>query len=310
MKKIQLLIAMAIAVLTLASCSDKNEPVLVNQLLIRDQLAQLALPSSAQIQEKLASTNSALKKVASSQEIVSRRVLPLDKEYFEITETSATRFLQYYEIASNGEIKRLIQVAQTFPLKDGVRIDTLGWSAHADLEGIGIRKCLLWFSENITSMTVCFRGDDGLQLAYRANLWDGALYLPPLANGTWQVQVETFNKGIWQTFITMPTQIKKSDPDELLLIYNDITSFSDPQENTVAIATVSAEALQGNYLLVCEDVNGNYYSQPILSTITSDVSFAIPFNPKYIYIFGRNYQQTDIDPGIEAGPDGIYHYNL
>lgn len=306
MKNLKNLIALlAIAVLTLASCSKSDEPSSVNREVIREQLAKLSVPSAQEIQGKLsASLRSA------SGESVSQRVLPLDKDYYEVEQYSAVKRLQYYEIASNGTIKRLVQVTQTFQIKDGV-LDTTRWSASFDLDGIGIKRCSLWFSDYITSMTVFFHGANGLQLAYTANLYDGVLYLPALADGTWQVQVETFNKGVYQTFVTRPAQIRKLDPDELFLVYDEAMLWGDPSDNTVAIATVSAENLRGKSFLLCEDEQGNLFSQPIPATITSEtISFSIPFKPKYIYCWGENGWLTDIDPEIRKGSDGLYHYNL
>ena len=305
MKKIQFLIAVAIAVLTLASCSDKNEPVVVNKSLIKEQLAKLSIPSVKEIQEKFTSSTSQKIK---SEEFVSQRVFSLDKEYYEVTTNYAIRYLQYYEIGSGGTIKREIQLQQQFHIQDGV-LDTTDWAGHFELEG-KTKKCDLWFSDQIVGITVFFHRNDGLQLAYTASLYDGAIYLPPLADGKWQVQVQTLSKGVWQTFITMPQQINKSDPDELLLMYEDITTFTEPKENAVAIATVKPDALKGNFLLVCEDENGNMFSQPIPVTVNADISFAIPFKPKNIYIWGQNYQQLDVTNVDTKASDGLYHYYI
>lgn len=311
MKTTKLFVALCILVtgFIFSACSS-DELTIINQSDIRDQLSKLPLPTAHEIQSKLSASGPQKVAAVNEYDILSCRVLPLDPEYFEITENSATRQLQYYEIADGGRIKRQIQIAQTFTLKDGVQVDTLGWSAYIHLEGVGVRKCKFWFAEYTESTTVFFRGDDGLQLAYEANLYDDAIYLPPLANGKWQVQVETFNKGVWQTFLTIPYQITKADPEELFLTYDDIFKMVDPRENTVAIATVSLESLRGNFLFVCEDENENYYSQRIPINVSNFISFAIPFNPKYIYIWGSNGQQTEIDPGIEPDPDGLYRYNL
>ena len=305
MKKIKLLVAIAITVLTLVSCSDKNEPVLVNQSLIREQLAKLSVPSGKEIQEKFSSSSPQKVK---SEEFVSQRVFPLDKGYYEVTETSAIRYFQYYELSSGGTIKRAIQVQQQFHIQDGV-LDTTDWAGHFELEG-ETKKCDLWFSDQIIGITVFFHSNNGLQLAYTANLYNGSIYLPPLADGKWQVQVQTLSKGVWQTFITMPQQIQKSDPEELLLMYEDITTFTEPKENAVAIATVKPVALQGNFLFVCEDENGNMFSQPIPVTVNSDISFAIPFKPKNIYLWGQNYQQLDVTNVDTKKTDGLYHYYI
>lgn len=286
---------------------QKNEELNVG--LIKNQLLNLSIPNKDTIQDCMARLKS-----ITLDEFTIVQVFPLDERTYYVDHNSAVKQLLYVELNADGKLVKLLTIAQTFKVEEGV-LDTTDYDFSYEVGCPFNRGFQLASGNNIVGITYYFHFYNGFQFAFFVDKIDSYVFLPPIAGGKWQLEVSYDDGLVPQKYSS--SMIDNYQESELINL-----KLQPSKSNVACVVEMPTSWLKGAYLIQLSWINLNTgiqenVSYPVLydEELHYKMLFPAPFKVEDVFVYKNIdpwfnwYNMGNVERGITI-KDGVLYYTI
>lgn len=315
----RLFYCLVLCILVFASC-NKESDLLIDSMdnfeAVKAQLTSVIVPSSSELTTLfVGNTSGPTLKAAKILSIVN--IYPLAQETYEVgyngDEVVAMKGFAYFELSSNSDKLETVTIKKNFVVKDGKIDPTSYWLTYTFECPFPLFKV---FSINtrgagyIQKVTCMFTFNDGRRFSYNVYTTENGIRLPNLADGKWEIEVETYDGYDHRILTTGSIDFASSDTELFVKIKTKETNIvSQCIINTSKLVDVrrirffSEDPQTGDIIFI--DIPFRFDS-----SLQDNVLFDLPFFPTSVAVMSDTFCHEYLISGFQTMIDGKLRYFL